>query len=103
MSTLKTRPILLLASLGIATLALAAPAQAYQCRSQPETAALSSPNQAAALAGAKAAWTGKVRGKLGLPWSVWTIAAAPQQACAAAGGGAFICSVAAKPCLYVVE
>lgn len=80
---------------------LTASASAYECKSQPEGVAITASTSGTGMAQGKAAWTSKVKGKFGLAWSVWTIAAAPQQSCTPAAGG-FQCVTLAKPCKYVV-
>ena len=94
-----------LAPIGVSTtllLGFAGGASAYQCKSTPEVAAATLANPGTALMASKSAWTAKVRGKFGLEWSVYNIAANASQNCLATGGG-IMCTVIAKPCKYVVQ
>ena len=97
----------MIAPLAVAAAMLAgatAGADAYQCRAKSESTVMVGVNQPTAAALGQAAWSSKVKTKFGLEWSVWSIAANPQQACApAGGGGSFQCATIAKPCKYVVE
>ena len=77
-------------------------ASAYQCRTQPELSVGSAVNQGTAIMLGRALWSNSVKAKYGLEWSVWSIAVAPSQNCAAAGGGVQ-CVISAKPCKYVVQ
>ena len=82
---------------------LASGASAYQCKRLNVTGVGVSTAQPAAVAGARANWTGKAKAAYGLSWSVWNIAASPKQTCAPGANGTFICTVKAKPCNYVVQ
>jgi hypothetical protein len=87
------------AALTAATLfAFAGSAEAYQCKAQGEAAiGKAFAGQNLALNRSKANWTQSVKGKFGLEWSVWNIAAAPSQNCSK-NGNMHQCTVVAKPC-----
>ncbi len=89
------------AALAFAMLGFATQAEAFQCKTSVESATFQSGSQANGLAGARSAWTNKVRSEHGLPWSIWAIAQTPQESCQKVHIG-FRCQAAAKPCLYVV-
>ena len=77
-------------------------ASAYQCKGSNTIGGLVAAQPAAALAGARADWTNKVKNNYGLSWSVWNIASGKQETCTPSGGGTTTCVVRAKPCNYVV-
>jgi hypothetical protein len=97
------RKIAPLAGAALILTAFASGASAYQCKKLNVTGVNVSTAQAAALAGARANWTGKAKAAYGLSWSVWSIAASPTQTCAPGANGTFICTAKAKPCNYVVQ
>lgn len=96
------RTIAALAGASVIFLGMASGASAYQCKKIGVMANASATAQAAALAGAQVAWTGKVKSSYGLSWSLWSIASGKTQSCSASGN-VYTCQVRAKPCNYVVQ
>lgn len=85
----------------ITSLALIAPAQAYQCKHVPRTASGAAFLKATAQAKAVSGWSSNVKSSLGLSWSVWNIAEAKSVSCSRTGSK-WTCQAKAKPCNYVV-
>jgi hypothetical protein len=105
MSKASTTTKLASAGLAIAILAVLTPqpAAAYQCKHIVTTATGTAKLiKGTAQASAKAAWTAKVKSRLGLPWSVWNIAKNASISCSKAGNK-WHCAAKAKPCTYVVN
>ncbi|MGF1621511.1 MAG: hypothetical protein ACFCUR_12955 [Rhodomicrobiaceae bacterium] len=86
----------------VATLCVALPASAYQCKNYPTQSTATYKLKVKATNRAKTNWTANVKGQLGLGWSVWDIAAAKSVNCHKAGSK-WTCLASGKPCLYVVQ
>jgi hypothetical protein len=98
-----THAVLAALAISAASFMFAANASAYSCKPSIESA-VGEPRIAKAVAKAKAsqAWTANVKSKLGLPWSVWTIADAKDFNCVKTANK-WRCRAVAKPCKYVVQ
>ncbi len=90
----------------VITFSIAAPAQAYQCKTYPTQTVGVAKLKFKARNKAKNGWRNNVKSHLGQAWSVWQIAQAKHLSCAKINtnsGKKWRCLASAKPCLYVVQ
>jgi hypothetical protein len=97
-----TRNTKLLAAIAVASVFVAQPASAYQCKTYPSQSHGIAATKLAAQAKSKSNWSNNVKSSLGLAWSVWAIAKDRTVDCVKLNSGQWRCLASAKPCLYVV-
>lgn len=90
-----------LAIVAVAATLFAGNANAYSCKNISQGAVGSKNTKFAAKHAARKKWTSTVKSRLGLAWSVWSIAKNKTIRCKKVGSK-WRCIAKAKPCLYVV-
>ena len=94
------------AAVALLAVAVAAPAQAYQCKSFPTQSVGIHKLKIKARVKSRINWSANVKSQFGMAWSVWKIAKHKSISCVKINtnaGKQWRCLASARPCKYVVQ